>query len=78
MKKGKKDLRADLPPLKRLEYDTKLPRYFDLMWDIKYGDQIYENLYDVLSKEALYTALAEHGFDADSVRKWWKNQYFRN
>lgn len=70
MKKGKKDLIHGLKPLSR---ETKMPQFFDTMWDIKWGFQIYDNLFGILHKEALYTALAEHGFDAESVRKWRKS-----
>lgn len=70
MKKPKKNLLMGLSPLKEITEDTVMPRYFDMMWDIKWGYQVLGNTFGILEKPAFYAALAEHGFDAAKVRKY--------
>ncbi len=62
-----KQIVSSLPKLKQLD-DSRLPGYFDTMWDIKYKDQligylIYHNNPDV------YSALARYGYDVKEIKK---------
>ncbi len=57
-----------LPPLKMLTSDDKLPYYFDLMWDIKYGYQLFEHL-KMNNNPDVYQKLAEHGYDVKAIKK---------
>lgn len=74
MKHQPKNLTEGLTPPKRLHDTTRLPQYFDTLWDIKWGSQVYSNLYGILEKEDFFRALAEHGFDAAAVRKYAENR----
>lgn len=71
MKKGPKDLKEGLPPLKYVADNwDRLPPYFDMMWDIKYGSQVFDNLYGILDKPHFYAALAEYGYDTEPVLRY--------
>jgi hypothetical protein len=68
-KKTFKQIVEELKPLKVLTPEMRLPGYFDLMWDIKYGYEVFKNTFGILDNADFYLALAEHGFDANEVRK---------
>lgn len=71
MKKSKKTFNqflATLPKLKDINPQERLPYYFDLMWDIKYGHQLLEYL-DTHNDPDIYSALARHGYDAKKYKK---------
>jgi hypothetical protein len=44
MNKPFKEVLLTLNELKNLESQERLPSYFDMMWDIKYGYQLIEYL----------------------------------
>ena len=60
----------NLPPLKNINSEDRLPGYFDMMWDIKYGYQLFDYL-KMHNNPDVYSALAKHGYDAKKL----KNQY---
>ena len=62
--RGPKDLKAGLKPLKKVEPDTKLPYYFDMMHDEKFGRAIIGKK---LSQGDLLE-LAKAGFDTTPFR----------
>ena len=62
------DFVAGLPKLKQVDPKEKLPSYFDLMWDIKYGYQLIDNLKRQNNPD-IYSALAKYGYDAASIKK---------
>ena len=77
MKKGPKNLLEGLPPLKQLkDNEDRLPPYFDMMWDIKYGSQVFDNLHGILSKPDFYAALANYGYDTSPIVRFaWRKGY---
>lgn len=64
MKKTFKDILKELKPLKKLEDDTKLPHYFDLMWDCKYGRDLKSGGH--LKKPSVNMALREYSYDIEN------------
>lgn len=69
MKKTFKQIINDINPPKKLLPEEKLPQIFDTLFDVKYGSDILENWYNVLSKKRLYSLLAEHGYDAKDIKE---------
>lgn len=59
---------ANLPPLKQIDAQERLPRYFDMMWDIKYGYQLLEYL-QTSNNPDVYAALARHGYDVKAIKQ---------
>ena len=53
--------------MKKVEDNTKLPQFFDLMWDCKEGWQLKD--LDKKDLPEVRRVLAEHGFDANAWAK---------
>lgn len=68
MKKPFKEFLNTLKELKNLESQEKLPSYFDMMWDIKYGYQLIEYL-KTHNNPDVYSALARYGYDAKKIKR---------
>ena len=68
MTKPFKEVLLTLNELKNLESQERLPSYFDMMWDIKYGYQLFEYL-QTRNNPDIYTALAKHGYDAKKIKE---------
>lgn len=58
-----KQVVASLPPLRVLTVDTKLPKYFDMMWDAKTGRDILTT--ELCRDPKVIAALRENGFDGN-------------
>lgn len=74
--KGKKNLLHGLTPPIKIDADTKFPYFFDLMWDIKRGDQVLRNQFNILDDPTFFDALARYGYDAQDIRNRLKLQDF--
>ena len=57
-----------LPQLKNITSEDRLPKYFDTMWDIKYGHQLF-NYLKTHNDPDVYLALARYGYDAKKIKK---------
>ena len=68
MNKPFKEILNTLKELKKLEPQERLPSYFDMMWDIKYGYQLIEYL-KMHDNPNVYSALARHGYDAKKIKR---------
>ena len=68
MTKPFKEVLLTLNELKNLESQERLPSYFDMMWDIKYGYQLIEYL-KTHNNPDVYSALASHGYDAKKIKR---------
>lgn len=55
------DVTRDLPPLKELTLQTKLPYVFDLQWDVKQAEDLFS--LGVANRPVVRRTLAEHGYD---------------
>ena len=71
MKKNKQSFNSfikNLPSLKEVDSQERLPSYFDMMWDIKYGYQLFEYL-QTRNNPDIYAALTKHGYDAKKIKE---------
>ena len=68
MKKPFNSFIKNLPSLKEVDTQERLPSYFDMMWDIKYGYQLIEYL-KTHNNPDVYSALASHGYDAKKIKR---------
>ena len=71
-----KELLKDLPELKQLNPQERLPQYFDTMWDIKFADQLIFQL-KTTNNPDIYSALARYGYDAKSIKKFVESSILR-
>lgn len=62
-KRSFKHVIASLPPLLVLTEDTRLPTYFDMMWDAKTGRDLLNT--ELCRDPKVIAALREHGFDGN-------------
>ena len=68
MKKTFNDILSEVPkPKKITNSEIKMPPYFDLMWDIKYQYQIYQNYMGCLNNKKVLAALREHGYNVEHL-----------
>lgn len=58
------ELNQQLPPVKELTDDTKLPYVFDLLWDVKTYRELMIEMHGKLSQQQL-RMLRENGFKHD-------------
>jgi len=74
-KKTFKEILGDLPKLKKVKTNDKLPVFFDIAWDIKDGRDLISAL--VLNRaddsREIYRDLAKNGFDAKKIEEGIKN-----
>ncbi len=68
MKKTFKETLKEVPKPKRLTHESKLPHYFDLIWDLKHGYEILTNE-QYLNNPDVRRCLAEFGFDVNLLPK---------